>query len=84
LIAAMSEVSARELIHHFAAIASRVAAGEELTVTRHGKPLLRLTPLQRPPQTEAEREALLRKALGFQMTRPYGKPFARSDAYDEA
>ncbi len=37
-----SAVTSREVIHNFAAVAARVAAGEELTVTRYGKPLLKL------------------------------------------
>ena len=78
----MVAVSSRELIHNFSAIAARVAAGEELTVTRHGKPLLKLAPLDAGTRTEDERHALAKKALSFRMTQPYGKAFERSDAYD--
>ena len=78
----MGTVTSREMIHNFSAIAARVAAGEDLTVTRHGKPLLRLVPVSPAGMGQQEREALLRKALAIRMTLPLGKPFERSDAYD--
>ncbi len=78
----MPAVSSRELIHNFSAIAARVAAGEELTVTRHGRPLIRLAPLDAGERSAEEHGALTRKALSFRMTQPYGKAFERSDAYD--
>ncbi len=78
----MAAVSSRELIHNFSAIAARVAAGEELTVTRHGKPLIKLAPLGSGERTAEERHVLAQKALSFRMTQPYGKAFERSDAYD--
>ena len=78
----MSTVTSREVIHNFSAIATRVAAGEDLTVTRHGKPLLRLVPVSPTGMSQQEREALLRKALAIRMTLPLGKQFERSDAYD--
>lgn len=34
-----------------------------------------------PKSTALERAALLRKALSFRMTTPYGKKFERKDAY---
>lgn len=78
----MNTVTSREVIHNFSAIAARVAAGEELTVTRYGKPVLRLVQVAKPEMTAQERSALIRKALSFQMTAPLGKKFERSDAYD--
>ena len=77
----MAEVSSREVIHNFPAVAARVAAGEELTVTRYGKPLLNLVPVATTGMSLREREALVRKALSFRMTKPYGKQFERGDAY---
>ena len=74
-------VSSREVIHNFSAVAARVAAGEELTVTRYGKPLLKLVQISATGMSLRDREALVRKALAFRMTQPYGKPFERSDAY---
>jgi antitoxin (DNA-binding transcriptional repressor) of toxin-antitoxin stability system len=79
----MNAVTSREVIHHFSAIAARVAAGEELTVTRYGKPVLKLVQIDPVEISTSERDALVRKALSFRMTRPYGKPFERSDAYSD-
>lgn len=79
----MGTVTSREMIHNFSLISARVVAGEELTVTRHGKPLLRLTPVT-PTQPDAlQRQTLVQKALAVRMARPLGKPFERGDAYEE-
>ena len=77
----MAEVSSREVIHNFPAVVARVAAGEDLTVTRHGKPVLRLVQVPSTEMSLQTREALVRKALSFRMTKPYGKQFERGDAY---
>lgn len=79
----MNAVTSREVIHHFSAVAARVAAGQELTVTRHGKPVLKLTPLTSLEPGLLEREALIEKLLSIRMTRSIGKKFERSDAYDD-
>ena len=78
----MTAVTSRELMHNFPAVAARVAAGEELTVTRHGKPLLKLVQIPATELNSQERQALVQKALSFRMSRPYGKKFERNDAYD--
>lgn len=41
------EVSIRELRHHGGDVVDRVAAGEQLTVTRSGKPVAELRPVGR-------------------------------------
>jgi len=79
----MKAVTSREVIHNFSAIAARVAAGEELTVTRYGKPVLKLVQLPSTEPSAADQAARIRKALSFRMTAPYGKTFERSDAYQE-
>lgn len=80
---AMNAVTSREVIRNFSAIAARVAAGEELTVTRYGKPVLKLVQVPGSEPSAAEQAARIRKALSFRMTAPYGKTFERSDAYQE-
>jgi prevent-host-death family protein len=45
----MTEISIRELRNHGGGVVDRVALGEELTVTRDGKPVAQLRPLDRPP-----------------------------------
>ena len=79
----MNAVTSREVIHSFSAVAARVAAGEDLTVTRYGKPVLKLVPLPTTELSESDQAALVQKALSFRMTSPYGKKFERSDAYQE-
>jgi antitoxin (DNA-binding transcriptional repressor) of toxin-antitoxin stability system len=78
----MNAITSREVIHNFPAVAARVAAGEELTVTRYGKPVLKLVQLTGNAVSKADRAALVKKALSFQMIAPYGKKFERSDAYE--
>jgi antitoxin (DNA-binding transcriptional repressor) of toxin-antitoxin stability system len=78
----MNAVTSREVIHNFSKVAARVAAGEELTVTRYGKPVLKLVQLADTTLSASDRAALVAKALSFRMTAPYGKTFARSDAYE--
>ncbi|HEY5581906.1 MAG TPA: hypothetical protein VIK56_12230 [Rhodoferax sp.] len=79
----MNAVTSREVIHNFSAVAARVAAGEEITVTRYGKPVLKLVQLPASELSESDHAALVLKALSFRMTSPYGKAFERSDAYQE-
>ena len=45
----MSEISIRELRNHGGEVIDRVALGEEMTVTRDGKPVAQLRPLDKPP-----------------------------------
>ena len=79
----MIAVTSREVIHNFSAVAARVAAGEELTVTRYGKPVLKLVQIPPAELNSQEREALIQKVLSIRMTRSLGKKFERSDAYDD-
>lgn len=79
----MNAVTSREVIHNFSAVAARVAAGEEITVTRYGKPVLKLVQLPGTALNASERATLVSKALSFRMTAPYGKRYERSDAYEE-
>ena len=51
------ETSVRELKVHLSEYLRHVAAGEEVVVTSHGKPVARLTALLPRALTEAEREA---------------------------
>ena len=51
------ETSVRELKTHLSEYLRHVAAGEEVVVTSHGKPVARLTALLPRALTEAEREA---------------------------
>lgn len=54
------EVSVRELKNHLSEYLRRAAAGEEVVVTSHARPIARLCALPAPPETEAESLARLR------------------------
>jgi prevent-host-death family protein len=45
----MPDVSIRELRNHGGEVVERAQRGEQLTITRGGKPVARLVALQRPP-----------------------------------
>lgn len=45
----MSQVSIRELRNHGGDVVDRAAGGEEITITRAGKPVAELRPTSRPP-----------------------------------
>ncbi len=47
----MSEVSIRDLRNHGGDVVDRAAKGERLTITRSGKPVAELRPLERQPMS---------------------------------
>jgi prevent-host-death family protein len=47
----MAEVTIRELRNHGGEVVDRVARGEQVTITRGGKPVAELRPVSRPPLT---------------------------------
>lgn len=58
------QVGAYEAKTHLPALLERVADGEEITITKHGKPIARLVPVERP-SIERRRQAIARiKELG--------------------
>jgi prevent-host-death family protein len=50
----MTEVSIRELRNHGGEVVDRAARGEQITITRSGKPVAELRPLAREPLTAEE------------------------------
>ena len=48
---AMSEVTIRELRNHGGEVVDRAAQGEQITITRAGKPVAELRPVGRRPLT---------------------------------
>lgn len=81
-MATQSLVSSREVVHNFSAVAARVAAGEELTVTRYGKPVMKLVQVPALEMSKQEREALIEKALSMRLTGPMDKKSDRRHVYD--
>jgi prevent-host-death family protein len=49
----MTEVTIRELRNHGGEVVDRVAQGEQITITRAGKPVAELRPVTRQPLTAA-------------------------------
>ncbi len=47
----MTEVTIRELRNHGGEVVDRVAQGEQITITRAGKPVAELRPVSRQPLT---------------------------------
>jgi prevent-host-death family protein len=50
-IMGMAEITIRELRNHGGEVVDRVAQGEQITVTRAGKPVAELRPVSRRPLT---------------------------------
>ncbi len=50
-MACMAEITIRELRNHGGEVVDRVAQGEQITVTRAGKPVAELRPVSRRPLT---------------------------------
>jgi prevent-host-death family protein len=45
----MADVSIRDLRNHGGEVVDRAAGGEQITITRAGKPVAELRPVSRPP-----------------------------------
>lgn len=50
----MAEVSIRDLRNHGGEVVDRAARGEQITITRSGRPVAELRPLAREPLTAQE------------------------------
>jgi prevent-host-death family protein len=57
-----SEIGGYEAKTHLPALLDRVARGERFTITRHGRPIARLVPIERPGP-DRRREAIERLKL---------------------
>ncbi len=56
----VSVVGACEAEIKFSKLLKRVAVGEEITITQHGKPIARLIPVRPTHSMETRREAILK------------------------
>lgn len=67
----MKTIGLFEAKTHLSELIARVAAGDEIVITRHNKPVARLVPIDRPgghaPQRRAAIERLLGAAKGRQL-----------------
>jgi len=57
----MTEVSIRELRNHGGEVVDRAARGEQITITRSGRPVAELRPVAREPLTAEELVSRWRK-----------------------
>jgi prevent-host-death family protein len=58
----MKTISAREANQRFSKLLAEIESGEEVTITKHGKPVAVLSPY-RPPQMTPERKAAIERAI---------------------
>ena len=63
--ASMEEVASRELRNQTRALLDRVAAGESICITVHGRPVAELRPVEMRPQWMS-RERFIREVLAHQ------------------
>lgn len=54
----MREVGTLEARNTFSSLLERVEGGEEITITRHGKPVARMVPVSAPHDVEKARSAV--------------------------
>jgi prevent-host-death family protein len=67
---------------HLTDLVRRAEAGDEIVLTRHGHPVVRLTPVQARPATAQERKALLERLRASGMRRvTEGPDAARSQDF---
>jgi prevent-host-death family protein len=79
----MKRVSAREANQKFSKLLAEVARGREVVITRHGKPVARLTPVQDVVAAK-KREVAIRRMIAH-MKRGVnlgGLRFTRDELYD--
>jgi prevent-host-death family protein len=60
----MRQVTARDANQHFSEILSAVETGEEVTITRRGRPVAVMSPY-RPPALAPERQAAIDRAIAI-------------------
>ena len=66
------EVGLGEAETKLSALLARVEQGEEVTITRHGKPVARLVPMPDEPDARVAREAAIEWIRAFRETHPTG------------
>jgi prevent-host-death family protein len=59
----MKTISARTANQGFSALLSRVEAGEEILITKHGRPVAILAPYKHPVMTAERKKAIGRAML---------------------
>ncbi|HYU11596.1 MAG TPA: type II toxin-antitoxin system prevent-host-death family antitoxin [Stellaceae bacterium] len=70
-----AQVGAYEAKTHLPALLERVARGEQITITKHGKPIARLVPIKRPDPDR--RRKAIDKLKEFAKGRTLGVPIKK-------
>ncbi|HKO06582.1 MAG TPA: type II toxin-antitoxin system prevent-host-death family antitoxin [Alphaproteobacteria bacterium] len=73
----MRAVSAREANQSFAKVLSRAEAGEEVVITRRGRPVAVLAPYRAPAMTPEREAAIERAKRMMEKGLPWGRAFRR-------
>ena len=73
----MRSVSAREANHRFAKILSRAEGGEEVVITKRGRPVAVLAPYRAPAMTPEREAAIERVKKMMEKGLPWGRNFRR-------
>jgi prevent-host-death family protein len=79
----MKTVSARDANQHFSKLLARVEAGEEVVITRRGRPVARMVAAR--PKLTGEQRAKALAELNKIMDRGYrlgGKPLTRDEMHE--
>ena len=84
----MSTVTAREANQHFSKFLDAASRGEEVTITRRGKPVAKLVPIvaAKDPAEAAREAAEWEQALAFfrkGVPSTSQEPWTRDELYDE-
>lgn len=80
----MREIGVLEARTGFSALVAEVErTGEEVLVTRHGRPVVRISPaIPRPRLNAEERAALVRQIIADRARQPDSEPFDIREALD--
>jgi prevent-host-death family protein len=79
-------VTAREANQQFPQLLAAVERGEEVTITKHGKPIATIAPVSEAGRAEAEakRRAAVERAIELMREGlPLGGPFTRDEMHDD-
>jgi prevent-host-death family protein len=74
-------ISVSEAKAKLTALVHRAEAGDEVVLTRHGKPAVRLVPVRPPPHAKDRRAAIAAMQAAAEEKRTAGEDAARSQDY---
>jgi prevent-host-death family protein len=79
----MKSVSAREANQGFSKLLAEVAKGKEVVITRHGKPVARLVPVQDEAAAKKREAAIRRMVAHMKRGLPLGgRRFTRDEMHE--